>query len=289
MQSMRLGATSKGIMKRVTAILIAALLLFCACETRLPEAGGNETGPTSRAEQHAKPTQTETSALEATPEERTITTCADALTEQESAALNDFLCSTAIYRSDDAALLAAAEWSCRLNEHCLIAVAHWEYDKRWGNGEKDGFEPVLLYEEDGAIQATELGNDACGLLDPWSCGKRSDYPMNMSFIQQVGTTTLICLDSYDLTYRKSDRLFDNRFTEPLKLCYTDLYHAQQSAWVRGGTGTDDGIAFDGVNSDEYSYLFAIEDMEDNYRLYVGDETLTGAYLRSLLAGDAADE
>lgn len=286
---MRLGATSKGIMKRVTAILIAALLLFCACETRLPEAGGNETDPTSRAEQHAKPTQTETSALEATPEERTITTCADALTEQESAALNDFLCSTAIYRSDDAALLAAAEWSCRLNEHCLIAVAHWEYDKRWGNGEKDGFEPVLLYEEDGAIQATELGNDACGLLDPWSCGKRSDYPMNMSFIQQVGTTTLICLDSYDLTYRKSDRLFDNRFTEPLKLCYTDLYHAQQSAWVRGGTGTDDGIAFDGVNSDEYSYLFAIEDMEDNYRLYVGDETLTGAYLRSLLAGDAADE
>lgn len=278
-----------GMMKKLAVLLIALGILFCACETQLPEAGENKTG----SEQHAKPVPTETgtpepSPTEAAPAEWTITACTDALTEQESAALHGFLCSTAIYQSDDAELLAAAEWSCRLNEHCLLAVAHWKYDKHWGIGAKDGFEPVLLYEEDGTIRATEFGKDAFGLVMAHH-GEYGNFPVCMSFVQQVGTTTLICFDSYDLTYAKSDRLFDNRFTEPLKLCYTDLYPALQSTWIRSGTETDAGTAFDGVNSDEYSYLFAIEDMEDNYRLYVGTEYLTGEELKALLSSGYSRE
>ncbi|MBQ3355569.1 MAG: hypothetical protein IJG45_00420 [Oscillospiraceae bacterium] len=244
-------------MKRIVFILVVVILLFCACKS---EALDDNT-------------------IDNTPAERLITSYTDILTDPESRALNDFLYSTRIYLSGKATLKTPSKWSCRLNERCLIAIAQWKL------ADENGLQPVLLYEEDGQIHATELGRNVQPLLTttPDWCSS----PINLSFVQQVGNTTVICIGSDDLLMNKITEMpYDNCATVPLRIAdETKNTSAFQDIWIMSVTdsSSQDIYSSQALLSGDCGHLFVIEDMEDTYTLYVGGEALTGAYLKSLLS------
>lgn len=245
-------------MRKVALLLIAMGLLLCACANGKPE----------------------NCPIITTPNEWVITECTDDLTEQEHRVLNDFLHSTRISLTGEATLKMPAKWCCRLNEDCLLVIANWAI------GNENGFQPVLVFEEEGQLQAAELGRKAIELLT--SSPQLCISPIDLSFVQRVGNSTIICIGSFDL-YKNgiAEKPYDNCGTVPI--CVTNEETGatiDQSIWIMSGTDSSSN------NSDcryqlvgECGYLFAIKDMDDDYTLHIGEEVLTGAYLKSLLSSD----
>lgn len=245
-------------MRKFAVLFILLLLLLCACEK-----GASESRP-----------------VDTVPNERVITTCSDNLTELESQVLTDFLHSTRIYLTEGATLKDPAKWSCRLNERCLLAIAHWEI------GNENGFQPVLIFEEEGHLKAAELGRNAMELLtlSPQPCTS----PVQLSFVQRVGDSTIICIGSIDLMKKGVEiKPYDNCGTVPV--CVANEENGASgswSTWIMSSTdpSSDNSDCRYQLATGDCGYLFAIKDMDDDFALYVGEEALTGAYLKSLLSG-----
>lgn len=246
-------------MKKVAVLVIVLSLLLCACESNV-----GETIPPAT-----------------TADTQIITACADNLTAQERQALTDYLHSTRIHLTEIATLDTVAKWNCRLNEKCQLAVACWDIER------ETGFQPVLIYDENGQLCTEALGMNSATIFD--SSPFYGSVGVNMSFIQQVGETTIICIDSFDLEIR--EKPYDSVGTTPLKLSYEEACPITQGTWLRSSTDpmSDEIYSCDRAVTGEYSYLFAVTDLEDNYTLYIGGEQFTGTYLKTLLASAKEDQ
>ena len=243
-------------MRKVAAVLIALLLLLCACENGLSESRQSNTAPN----------------------ERMIITCADGLSERESQALTDYLHSTRIYLTEGATLKCPAKWSCRLNESCLLAIAHWKIEN------ENAFQPVLVFEEEGRLEAAALGISVIELLTP--SPQPCSSPIHLSFVQRAGDSTIICIGSIDL-YKNGveEKPCDNCGTVPVCVANEENgISVSWSTWLMSSTdsSSNNSDCLYQLAADDCGYLFAIKDMADDYELYVGEETLTGSYLKSLL-------
>lgn len=87
----------------------------------------------------------------------------------------------------------------------------------------------------------------------------------------------------------TEKPYDNCATVPLRIAdEAKKDSAVQDTWIMSTTdlSSQDIYSAQKLFAEDCGYLFAIENMEDTYTLYVGEESLTGAYLKSLFSADS---